>query len=120
DTADIRGNATIAPGVAPQLEFPKQLDGGVAAGIPALQEIVLIGIDDTASIVAPVLPPRPRRQAQRALDGTPAAAHLGGDGRRAPALMVQGPCLVIARLPAGPPPGCPGPPRPGRGGPGPP
>src|SRR5262245_4425565 len=65
DAADIGRDAAIAPGVAPQLEFPKQLDGGVAAGIPALQEIVLIGIDDTASIVAPVLPPGPRRQAQR-------------------------------------------------------
>src|SRR5262249_59438181 len=105
---------------APWLDLLKQLDSGMTARIPALQEIVLIGIDDTASIVTPVLPPGPRRQAQRALDGTPAAAHLGGDGCRTPALAVQGPCLVIARLPAGPPPGCPGPPRPGRGGPGPP
>src|SRR5262249_51764588 len=108
DAADIRGNATIAPGVAPQLEFPKQLDGGVAAGIPALQEIVLIGIDDTASIVAPVLPPGPRRHLHIALNGTPAAAHLGGDGCRAPALAVQGPHLIIARLPAGSALGCPG------------
>jgi hypothetical protein len=45
-----------------------------------------------------MLPPGPRRQVQRALNGAPAAAHLGGDGCRAPALAVQGPRLVIARL----------------------
>src|SRR5262249_19043547 len=52
DAADIRGHATIAPGVAPQLEFPIQLDGGVAAGVPALQDIGLIRVEDAASIVA--------------------------------------------------------------------
>src|SRR5215813_12306901 len=85
DAADIGGDAAIAPGIAPQLELPQQLDGGVAAGIPALQEIVLIGIEDTPPIVAPVLPHGPRRHLQIPLDCAPAAAHLRGNGRRAPA-----------------------------------
>ena len=70
-------------------------------GVPALQEIGFIGIEDTPPIVAPVLRHRPRRHLQIPLDGATAAAHLCGDGRRAPALAVQGPHLVIARLPAG-------------------
>ncbi len=60
-----------------------------------------IGIEDTPPIVATVLLHGPRRHLQIPLDGATAAAHLRGDGRRAPALAVQGPHLVIARLPAG-------------------
>src|SRR5229473_2046046 len=43
EAADIRGDTAIAPGVAPQLELPKQLDGGVAAGVPALQDGLNLG-----------------------------------------------------------------------------
>ena len=80
----------------------------MTARIPALEEQRFVGMQDAPSVVAPVLPPGPRRPLQRALDGAPAAAHLGGDGRRAPALAVQGPRRVIARLPAGSALGCPG------------
>src|SRR4029453_10428579 len=73
----------------------------VAAGVPALQDIGLIRVEDAASIVATVLRHGPRRHLQIPLDGATAATHLRGDGRCAPALAMQGPRLVIARLPAG-------------------
>ena len=92
DAADIGGDAAIAPGVAPRLELPKQLDGGVAAGIPALQDIGLIRVEDAASVVAAMLPHRPRRQAAdtaRWCDSCsppgrqwPRAASPGGAGSR--------------------------------------
>ena len=47
DAADIGRDAAIAPGVPTRLDLLKELDGGVAPGVPALQEIYLIGIDDT-------------------------------------------------------------------------
>ncbi len=84
-----------------RLDLLQELDGGVAPGVPALQEIRLIGIEDTPPIVAPVLRHGPRRHLQRPLDGAPAAAHLRSEGRRAPALAMQGPHRVIARLPTG-------------------
>src|SRR5260370_25399040 len=59
----------------------------------------LIGIEDTPPVVAPVLWHGPRRHLQIPLDGAPAAADLHGDGRRAPALAMQGPHLLIAGLP---------------------
>src|SRR3989442_17585 len=37
DTADIGGDAAIAPGIAPRVELPKQLHRGPAAGVPALE-----------------------------------------------------------------------------------
>src|SRR5712691_6411545 len=61
--ADIGRDAAIAPRIAPRLELPKQLDRGPTARVPALQEVVLIGIEQTPPIVAAVLPHRPRRQA---------------------------------------------------------
>src|SRR2546425_5509442 len=97
EAADIRGDTAIAPGVAPQVDLPKQLDGGVAAGVPALQDIGLIRVEDAASIVAAMLPHRPRRQVQIPLDGATAAAHLGGNGHARPALAVEGPDLLVAR-----------------------
>ena len=43
DAADIGRDAAIAPGVPTRLDLLKELDGGVAPGVPALQEIYLIG-----------------------------------------------------------------------------
>ena len=60
DAADIGRDAAIAARVPARLDLLKELDGGVAPGVPALQEIRLIGIEDTPPIVAPVLPARAR------------------------------------------------------------
>src|SRR5712691_2220067 len=101
DTADIRGDAAIAPRIAPRLELPKELHRGPAARIPALKQVVLRGIAETPPIVAAVLPPGPRRRAHIPLDGAPAAADLRRDRGDRPALVVQGPYFIIERLPAG-------------------
>src|SRR6266478_7584711 len=101
DTADIGSDAARAPGVAPRLELTKELDGGVAPSIPAREDIVLRGIEDAPPVVAAMLPYGPRGQAQIALDGAAAAPDLRGDGGGKPALAVQGPHLVIERVPPG-------------------
>ena len=96
--AGIGRDTAIAPGIAPGLELPKQLHRGPAAGVPALEEIVFIGIEHAAAIAAAVLGHGPRRQPQIPLDGVPAVADLRGDGRDGPALAVQGPYRVIGGL----------------------
>src|SRR5439155_1238774 len=81
DAADIGRDAARAARVPAQSDLLKKLDGGMTARIPALEEQRFVGIQDAPSVVAPVLPPGPRRHLQIALDGAPAAAHLGGGGR---------------------------------------
>jgi len=49
DAADIRRDAAIAA-CDPRLGVRGQLDGGMAARIPALHEIGLVGIEDTGAI----------------------------------------------------------------------
>src|SRR5262249_59388798 len=100
DAADIGRDAAIAACVPARLDLLKELDGGVAPGIPALQEIRRIGIDDTPPIVAPMLPDRPGRQLHIPLDRAAAATDLRGNGHGAPALAGQGPHRVIAGRPA--------------------
>ena len=101
EAADRGRDAAIASRLAPRLECAKQLDGGMAARIPTLKEQRFVGMQAAPSVVASVLPPGPRRHLPIPLDGASAAAPLRGDGRGAPALAVQGPCLIVARLPAG-------------------
>ena len=100
DAADIGRDAAIAACVPTCLDLLKKLDGGVAPGVPALQEIRLIGIDDTSPIVAPVLPAGPGRHLEIPLDRATTAANLRRDGHSAPALPVQGPHLLIDGLSA--------------------
>ena len=107
DTADVGRDTAIAARVPARLDLLKELNGGVAPGIPALQEIRLIGIEDTPPIVALVLPDGPGWHLEIPLDRATAAADLRGDGHGAPALAVQGPDRVIACLPAGGALGCP-------------
>jgi hypothetical protein len=59
DAADRGRDAARASRVPARLELAEQLDGGVAPGVPALQEIRLRGIEDTPPIVAAVLPDGP-------------------------------------------------------------
>ena len=101
DAANIRGDTAIAPGVAPQLELPKRLDGGVAAGVPALQDIGLIRVEDAESIVAAMLPHQGHvgrcrcRSMVRQLQPTWAAmATLGQPWR------LEGPDLLVAPVAA--------------------
>ena len=64
DTADRGGDAASAPWIAPRLELPKQQHRAPAAGVPALQELGLIGMEQAPPIVATVRLHRARRQAQ--------------------------------------------------------
>src|SRR5207302_882846 len=97
--ARISGYHGIAPGVALGLEFPKQLEGRPTASIPAREEIVFIGREQTPPIRTAVLLPGTRRRVQIAKDGALAEPHLPGNGRDRPALAMQNPYLVIERLP---------------------
>src|SRR5262249_58454144 len=45
DAADIGRDAAIAARVPARLDLLQELDGGVAPGVPALQEIRLIGLN---------------------------------------------------------------------------
>ena len=88
DAADRGRDAAIASRVPARLELAEQLDGGVAPGVPALQEIRLIGIEDTPPIVAAVLPDGPGRGPQIPLDGATTTAHLPRNRPDTPALAV--------------------------------
>src|SRR2546422_4335222 len=105
DAADVGRDAARASRVPVRLDLLKELDGGVAPGVPALQEIRLIGIEDTPPRVATVLPDGPGRGPQIPLDGATTTAHLPRNRPDTPALAVEGPHLVIDRPPA---PGGPG------------
>src|SRR5262249_46632675 len=98
DAAHIGGDAAIAPWIAAALELPEQLYSGVAARIPALEEIVFIGIEETAPIVAAMLPHRPRRHLQIPLDRATATPHLRRNRHNRPALTVQSPHLIVDGL----------------------
>src|SRR5712691_2363290 len=91
----------LAARVALGLELPKQLDGRPTPGIPALEEIVCIRVEHAASVVATVLGLRPHRHLEIPLDGPAAAPDLRGNSDDGVPLAVQGPDLLIARLPDG-------------------
>ena len=78
NAADIGRDAAITPRIPPWLELAKQRYGGVAAGMPACEEIIGIGIEQTPLLVAAVLPYGRRRHAEIPLDGAP-APHLSAE-----------------------------------------
>src|SRR5262249_61253774 len=75
---------------------------GVASGIPALEEIRLIGVEDTVAEVAATPAPGKGGCPEIALDRAQTQPDLLRNGRGRPALAVQGPDLRMQRLPAGP------------------
>jgi hypothetical protein len=48
----IRGHAVIAPSIAACWQLAEQLRGGIAAGIPALEQIRFIGVEHTRPEIA--------------------------------------------------------------------
>ena len=99
--AGIGRDHAIAPRIATLAEVAKQPHGGVAARIPALEEIRFIGVEHTVPAVAAPFAPRKRGAPEIALHRAQTQPDLLGNGRGRPALAVQGPDLRMQRLPAG-------------------
>jgi hypothetical protein len=99
-TAGIGGDEAIAPGVATPLEVAKQPHRGVAASVPTLQHRGFVWAQETVAVVTPRLASREGGRPEIPLDGArthPDPPRNRGDG---PPLAVQGPDLLIRRLPA--------------------
>ena len=76
----IAGNGRITAAVAPLTEFRTQLAGVTAARIPALDQGVFIGVEDTLAAISAPLPFRKGRRMEVATHRRPAHAQLPGDG----------------------------------------
>ena len=57
----------IAPRIAPLAEVAKEPHRGIAARIPALQELRFIGVEQTVSMIAAAFAPRKRGAPEVAL-----------------------------------------------------
>jgi len=99
--AGIGRDHPIAARIATLAEVAKQPHRGVAPGIPALEEIRLIGVEDTVAEVAATPAPGKGGCPEIALDRAQTQPDLLRNGRGRPALAVQGPDLRMQRLPAG-------------------
>ena len=91
----IGGDHPIATRIAPLAEVAKQPHGGVAPRIPALEEIRLIGVEHTVAEVAATLTPCKGGAAEIALHRAQPQPDLLRNGRSRPALVVQGPDLLM-------------------------
>jgi hypothetical protein len=76
NTADVGCDTAIAPRVPTPLELAEQLDGGMAAGVPALEEKRFVGIQHAAPVVAAVLLDGPSRGLQIPLNGATTAGFV--------------------------------------------
>ena len=99
-TAGIGGDHPIAARIATLAEVAKQAHRGVAPGIPALEEIRLIGGEPTLAVVTTAFASHKGGTAEIALHRTQTHPHMLRDGRGCPPLTVQGPDLRMQRLPA--------------------
>jgi hypothetical protein len=97
-SADIGSNRSIAARIAALTEVAKQPHGGVAPGIPALEEIGLIEIKDTIAEVAATPTPGKGGAVEITLDRAQTQPDLLRNGRGRPTLAVQGPDLGMQRL----------------------
>jgi len=96
----VAGDRGLAATIAALLELAIQAQRLVAAGVPSLQEIRFIGIEDTA---APVTAARALRQGRRAAIAkhrTFADPQMGGNGMARPTLRTQRPHPLMALDPA--------------------
>src|SRR2546428_441771 len=95
------GHDTIAAGIATLAEVAKQAHRGVAPRIPALAEIRLIRGEDTVAEVAATFAPCKGGASEITLHRAQPQPDLLRNGRSRPALVVQGPDLLMQGLPAG-------------------
>jgi len=97
----IGGHAVIAPGVAACLQLAQQLRGGIAAGIPALEQGGFLGGEHTRAEITAAEVSHKGRTSKVLLHRAPIQPEVLRNGPRCPAFMVQGPDLLMQRLPAG-------------------
>ena len=84
----LAGNGRITAAVATLTEFRTQLARVTAARMPALDQVVFIGVEDTLAAISAPCPFRTCRRLEGAKDCRPAHAQLPGDGlARAPLAM---------------------------------
>jgi hypothetical protein len=100
-TASIGRHHAIASSIAALTDLAKEPHGGIAASIPALEEIRLIWVEDAVPAVAPPFAPHKGGAAEIALHRAQPQPNVLGNGRSRPALVVQGPDLRMQGLPAG-------------------
>src|SRR6266446_4264157 len=86
-------SAAVGYTTAPLAELAKQPHGGMAAGIPALEERRFIGIEPTVSQVAAPSAPCKRAGPEIALHRAQTQPHMLRNSRGGPALAAQGPDL---------------------------
>ena len=91
--ARIGSNQAIAPDVAPLTEFAKEPHGGMAAGIPTLQQQDFVRVQETVAAVTPLFASRKRGGPEIALHRAQTHPDVLGNGAGRPALAVQGPDL---------------------------
>jgi hypothetical protein len=82
----IAGDGGITAAVAPLTELRTQLAGVTAARIPALDQVVLVGVEQTLTTISAPLPFGKGRRMEVALHRGSAQAQLPGDGRARPPL----------------------------------
>jgi hypothetical protein len=97
--AGIGRDHPIAARIATLAQVTKEAHRGIAARIPAFEEIRFIGVERTLSVVTTAFAPRKRGALEVALDCTQTHPHVLRDGRGRPPLAVQGPDLRMERLP---------------------
>ena len=98
----IAGNGGITAAIAPWAELRTELAGVTAARIPALDQVVLIRVEDTLAAISAPLPFRKGRRMEGAKHCRPTHAQLPGDGLARPPLAVQCPHLLIGGQPSRP------------------
>ena len=91
----------IAAGVATLLQGATQAYGGLAAGIPAFEELRFIGVAHTVPAVTALFARGKRGPLEVALHRRQAHPEVLGHRWGRPALVVQGPDLCMHRLPSG-------------------
>jgi hypothetical protein len=98
----VAGDGGVAPRIAALLELPREAPGVVTAGVPPVQEIGVIGGEDTVAAVTASPALRQGGSAQIAKHRRLADAEVGRNGVPRPPLVVQRPHLLMAVDPAGP------------------
>jgi hypothetical protein len=95
----IARHGRVAPSIPTLLQLPEEPQGITVPGVPAFEEIGVIGRENTAAAISTALALRQRLRAEVAIDGILANPQLLGDGPPGPPLLVQAPDPLVERPP---------------------